>query len=101
MGHRYASLLAYRIRSAQFVAEVRGDAFRGMTVPASGDSAGLPLSGEDALDRLPDEFSVEADKSVCPTFDGYGALCVLPQGQARDAENRGFLLYAAGVRENE
>src|ERR1700719_4708908 len=77
--------------------EVRGDAFRGVSIPQLRNPPPLATAGEDLVSVLPDERPISANKYVGPLLHRDRALGVLAHRQARHAERRGFLLDSAGI----
>src|SRR5215207_2292406 len=72
-------------------------------VPQRRDARRLLLSipRQNLLGLRDDARGVCADDAVRAQLDRHGALRVLPERQARDAERRRLLLYAARVRQHE
>src|SRR6202163_1201284 len=77
--------------------EVRGDAFRSVSIPQLRNPSPLAAAGEDLVSALHDERPISADQYVGPLLDRDRALGVLAHGQARHAERGGLLLDSAGI----
>src|ERR1700682_6268127 len=77
--------------------EVRGDAFRGLSIPQLRNPSPLAAAGEDLVSALHDERPISSDKYVGPLLDRDRALGVLAHRQTWHAERRGLLLDSAGI----
>ena len=77
------------------------NAFGGVAVPERWNAAGLAFSSEDRLSGGDDFGRVGANELVGPLRDGDGALGVLAESEAGDAEGGGFFLDAAGIGQDQ
>src|ERR1700732_2577205 len=72
-----------------------------MAVPEGRNVACFTLSCQ-RITRSGDNFArIGANQQVCSLGDGNGALCVLTQRKAGDAESRGLFLDATRIGEDE
>src|SRR6266849_2390114 len=72
-----------------------------MPIPEWRSSATLAISAENLLCCRHDFGGVCSYEYICALGDSDRALGVLTQGQARDAEGRGFFLDAPGVGQSQ
>src|SRR5438876_1057886 len=72
-----------------------------MTVPKRRNAAGFTLARQGITRGSDDLAWIRADQEVGTLGDGDGALGIFTQGEAGDAESRGFFLDAAGIGEHE
>src|SRR5229473_327718 len=77
------------------------DSLGRVAVPEWGDAAGFAPAREGVAGGGDDLGRIGANQQVCAFGDGDGALGVLTQGEARDAESGGFFLDAAGIGQDE
>src|ERR1700730_4887625 len=68
--------------------EMRGNAFRGVSIPQLGNPSPFATAGEDLVSVLHDERPISANKYVGPLLHRDRALGVLAHRQARHAERR-------------
>src|ERR1700674_2955884 len=66
--------------------EVRGDAFRGVSIPQLRNPSPLAAAGEDLVNALHDKRPISSDNYVGPLLDRDRALGVLAHRQAPHAE---------------
>ena len=81
-------------------AQCRGDALCGVAVPQGRPPWGRRRSKHLAC-RRDDPAGIASHQLIGAFGQGYGSLGVVAEGEAGDAENGGFFLYAAGVGEDE
>src|SRR6266849_2095155 len=75
--------------------------FGGMSIPEWRRLARLAVSSEDLLCSSHDFGGVCSHEYICALGDSDRTLSVLTQGQARNAEGRGFFLDAPGVGQSQ
>jgi hypothetical protein len=72
-----------------------------MAIPQGRDAASFALACQSITGGSDDFDRIGTNKQVGTFRDGDGALGVLAQGEAGNAESGGFFLDAAGIREDE
>jgi hypothetical protein len=77
------------------------DARSGVAIPERRDPARLAFTGENIVGGGNDFCGIGSNELVCTFRDRNGALGVLAEGKAGDAESGGFFLNAAGIGQYE
>src|SRR6266511_257081 len=85
------------MRASDELVEDPRDLLRRMPVS---EGLGLRARGVELLDRVEDVLRLRPDERVPAVLDRLDPLRLVPQGDARDAEEVRLLLDAAGIRED-
>jgi len=77
------------------------DARGGVAIPERWDAARLAFTRDNIVGGGNDFCGIGSNELVCALRNRNGALGVLAEGEARDAESGGFFLNAAGIGQYE